>query len=58
VEEIVLRDDVPVYHKFCVRSIKKGEAVIKYGEQLGLASRDIAPGDYVHTHNLVSQRGE
>jgi hypothetical protein len=56
VEEVELRDDVPIYHKFCVRSIKKGEPVIKYGEQLGLATRDIAPGDYVHTHNLVSQR--
>ena len=56
VEEITLRGDIPIYHKFCVKAVKKGEPVIKYGEQLGLASQDIAVGDYVHTHNLESQR--
>ena len=56
VVEIVLVDDVPIYHKFCVKAVKKGEPVIKYGEQLGLAGQDIAVGEYVHTHNLISQR--
>ncbi len=56
VQEVTLRADIPIYHKFCVKPVKKGEPVIKYGEQLGLASQDIATGDYVHTHNLESQR--
>lgn len=56
--EVALRGDVPIYHKFCVKAVKKGEPVIKYGEQLGLAGQDIAVGDYVHTHNLLSQRDQ
>ena len=56
VTEVTLRQDVPIYHKFCVKAVKKGEPVVKYGEQLGLAGQDIVVGDYVHTHNLISQR--
>ena len=55
-QEVVLRDAIPIYHKFCAKAVKKGEPVLKYGEQLGLATQDIAVGEYVHTHNLESQR--
>jgi hypothetical protein len=44
-------------HKIALRPIPIGEAVIKYGSPIGLASRDIAPGAHVHTHNLASSRG-
>jgi altronate hydrolase len=39
-------------HKLAVRPIKKGEAVYKYGQIIGFASQDIAPGDHVHVHNV------
>lgn len=39
-------------HKTAVRDIQKGEAVIKYGFPIGLASCDIKNGETVHTHNL------
>ena len=35
-------------HKVALKPIKKGEAVYKYGQIIGFASRDIAPGDHVH----------
>ncbi len=54
--QITLQNDVPIYHKFCIVAVKNGDPIIKYGEQLGLANQDINVGDYVHTHNLVSQR--
>lgn len=54
--EVTVQDNIPMYHKFCVRAIAKGQPVIKYGESLGLASKDIAVGQYVHSHNLESQR--
>ena len=38
--------------KYAIRSIKKGEAVIKYGQPIGYALCDIAEGALVHTHNL------
>ncbi|MSQ95101.1 MAG: altronate dehydratase [Gemmataceae bacterium] len=39
-------------HKIAVRPIKKGEAVYKYGQIIGFASKDIAPGDWVHVQNV------
>ena len=39
-------------HKLALRPIKKGEAVYKYGQIIGFASKEIEPGDLVHVHNL------
>jgi altronate hydrolase len=44
---------VAVGHKVAVRAVARGEAVRRYGQVIGLAVADIAPGDWVHTHNLV-----
>ena len=44
-------------HKVALRRIPLGEAVIKYGSPIGLASADIAAGSHVHTHNVSSSRG-
>ena len=38
--------------KYAVRQIKAGEPVIKYGFPIGVATKDVAPGDRVHTENL------
>ena len=46
--EIQLLSDIPYGHKIALCDIKKGEEIIKYGEAIGAASRDIAAGDYVH----------
>ncbi len=46
---------IPIYHKIAVKPVRKGERVIKYGEQIGIARTDIRPGDHVHTHNLSSK---
>ncbi|MDR2945162.1 MAG: UxaA family hydrolase [Candidatus Adiutrix sp.] len=56
-EDIAVRDAVAVFHKMAVRPMKKGEACLKYGQCIGLATRDIAPGEHVHTHNIESLRG-
>ncbi len=39
-------------HKIAIRPIASGESVRKYGQIIGEASADIAPGDHVHSHNL------
>jgi altronate hydrolase len=44
-------------HKIALRAIAMGDAVVKYGSPIGLASRAIEPGAHVHTHNLASTRG-
>jgi altronate dehydratase small subunit len=49
-----LADDVPTGHKLARRAIAAGEKVLKYGAPIGSARGPIAPGAYVHTHNLAS----
>ena len=39
-------------HKYAVRDIKCGENVIKYGNPIGHATKDIKRGEHVHTHNV------
>ncbi len=43
---------VKLGHKIALAPIRKGEAVKKYGQIIGFASKDIAPGDHVHVHNV------
>lgn len=49
-------DNVEVHlddgHKYACRDIRQGENVIKYGQPIGHATRDIAKGEHVHSHNL------
>lgn len=40
-------------HKVAIRAITAGDAVIKYGQTIGYATRDIALGEHVHTQNLA-----
>jgi len=51
---VVLREPVALCHKFALRTIARGEAVIKYGQPIGFAVQAIAAGEHVHTHNLTS----
>ncbi|MEM3193232.1 MAG: UxaA family hydrolase [Candidatus Parvarchaeota archaeon] len=56
--EIVVSSHIPRGHKFALSDISQGSSVIKYGEVIGIATRDIKKGDYVHIHNLDSIRGK
>ncbi len=46
------RAQVPAGHKIAARRIAEGEQVRKYDTVIGVATRDLEPGDYVHSHNL------
>ena len=54
---VTTTEPIPFAHKFALRAIRRGEPVTKYGETIGLATRDIQPGQHVHVHNLESCRG-
>jgi len=55
--DIVLLQNIPFGHKFALKDIQQGEAVIKYGESIGLATNQIRQGEHVHVHNVESQKG-
>lgn len=52
--DVVVHEAVPAGHKVALRAIQPGEEVRKYGFPIGVASAAIAPGAWVHAHNLVT----
>jgi len=51
-ERVVLAGDVAAGHKVALRPLARGQTVIKYGFPIGAATAAIAPGEWVHSHNL------
>ena len=51
---VVAAGDIPQGHKLAVRPIAAGENAVKYGFPIGHATAAIAPGAWVHTHNLAT----
>ncbi|SDY89301.1 altronate hydrolase [Jannaschia faecimaris] len=51
VEDVATATLIPSGHKIATRAIPTGEPIRKYGQIIGYASVDIAPGDHVHTQN-------
>ena len=39
-------------NKIAARAIRQGEPILKYNVVIGFASADIAPGMFVHSHNM------
>lgn len=52
---ITPKERVPRGHKMAVLAIAKDAAVVKYGQVIGFATSDIAPGDWVHEKNVHMQ---
>ena len=50
--EISTIDPIPFGHKVCLKTIKKGDPIIKYDQIIGFALDEIKPGQHVHSHNL------
>jgi len=55
---VITVEDIPQGHKFAIKPIAKGEAVVKYGFRIGYAQEDVATGAWIHTHNLKTALGE
>lgn len=52
-ERLVCKDAVGQGHKIASAPIAEGEAIRRYGQVIGYASRAIAPGEHVHVHNCA-----
>jgi altronate hydrolase len=52
VENTSVKGLIPAGHKVATRALKAGEAVRRYNQIIGFASRAITPGEHVHTQNL------
>ncbi len=49
---------IPAGHKLALTTIPDGAVVRRYGQIIGFAQGDIAAGDHVHSHNLVTKAFE
>lgn len=49
---IVAADRIPRGHKMAVAAIEAGAPVIKFGQTIGFATVAIAPGTWLHEHNV------
>jgi altronate hydrolase len=48
-----LVNQIDAGHKFALRPLERGQALKRYGQLIGFATRDISVGEHVHTHNLA-----
>lgn len=54
---VIANDDIAYGHKIALKDIPAGQTVYKYGLSIGNATVDIKAGDWVHVHNVESNRG-
>src|ERR1043165_9213465 len=52
-QPVRLGAEISAGHKLALRGIEIGQPVRRYGQVIGFATRPIAPGDFVHSHNLA-----
>src|SRR5215469_272829 len=53
-ETLAAKSFIPRGHKLAATAVSAGATVHKYGWPIGKATREIAPGEHVHTHNLAT----
>src|SRR6187455_1620251 len=49
---LTAREKILKGHKMAIEAIREGEPVRKFGQIIGFAKAHIAPGEWVHEHNV------
>ncbi len=49
---ITARAKIMKGHKMAIAPVREGEPIVKFGQIIGFAKGHIAPGDWVHEHNV------
>jgi galactarate dehydratase len=52
-DDIVLKEDIPMGHKVALSDIDKDDAVIRYGQIIGYADTNIQCGEWINENKLV-----
>ncbi|AIO70014.1 UxaA family hydrolase [Burkholderia oklahomensis] len=53
-EPVVLARTIELGHKVARAPLSANDKVLRYGAAIGHVIRDVARGEHLHTHNLVS----
>ncbi|MDU2064615.1 MAG: altronate dehydratase family protein [Sporomusaceae bacterium] len=57
-ETLTAQEDIARGHKIALTSLQTGDHVIKYGFPIGHATKPVAAGEWLHTHNVKTNLGE
>lgn len=49
---VTVNHQTPQGHKIAIRNIQSGAPILKFGTVIGYAAQNIAPGDWLHSHNI------
>ena len=50
------RQDIPIGHKVALKDMAVGDAVLKYGIDMGKVVAPIKAGEHAHVHNIKTKR--
>src|SRR5262245_6433984 len=51
--KVTARENIALGHKIALKPIAANATITKYGESIGKATSEIAPGEWTHTHNVA-----
>jgi altronate dehydratase len=51
-DRLTICQKIPAGHKFALCGLAPGVEILRYGCRIGIATAPIAPGDWIHSHNL------
>src|SRR5574344_1965038 len=54
IDGVTVLDDVKQAHTVALHDMAKGHLLIKYGNIIGILSKDVKKGQWIHSHNLVT----
>ena len=57
-DTITVLDKMTMGHKIALSDLSEGSPVIKYGYPIGITSKAVKKGEWIHTHNLKTGLGE
>ena len=49
-------NEIPLGHKIALQDLKEGDAILKYGHDIGKVVKAIKKGEHVHVHNVKTKK--
>ena len=53
-DTLTTTSEIPAGHKVALIAFAPGDRILKFGQLIGIASQPIAPGEHIHSHNMVA----
>ncbi len=54
--KIQSKNEIPLGHKIALLDLSEGDAIIKYGHDIGKVVKAIKKGEHVHVHNVKTKK--